>query len=257
MPAPPGSPIAGPGRAEDQARLLHRAREPHLRPGARRRPARRRGPQADALRSGDHAQRPRAGPALPAARPRLRQLRGVDRRAFLDLRRRRSRTTSSRPGSRTTPAAGAPTTSASTPSPGRPKRFLFDQAEKQGISWFNFGEAVAGTVPLPDAAARAEEEAQVSRQAPQVRPRPERLLPQRRVLGGYDVVCAAAGQRVGDLRLVAAAGRAARLAVALRVLQDALQRWVADEHGARRSSTRPSPTTTPRAPSPASASRPR
>jgi hypothetical protein len=31
------------------------------------------------------------------------------------------------------------------------QRFLFDQAEKQGISYFNFGEAVAGVVPLfPD-----------------------------------------------------------------------------------------------------------
>jgi DNA-binding beta-propeller fold protein YncE len=28
--------------------------------------------------------------------------------------------------------------------------FLFDQAQKQGISWFNFGEAVAGVVPLRD-----------------------------------------------------------------------------------------------------------
>ena len=28
--------------------------------------------------------------------------------------------------------------------------FLFDQAEKQGISWFNYGEAIAGTVPLTD-----------------------------------------------------------------------------------------------------------
>jgi DNA-binding beta-propeller fold protein YncE len=28
--------------------------------------------------------------------------------------------------------------------------FLFDQAEKQGISWFNYGEAIAGTVPLAD-----------------------------------------------------------------------------------------------------------
>jgi DNA-binding beta-propeller fold protein YncE len=28
--------------------------------------------------------------------------------------------------------------------------FLFDQAEKQGISWFNFGEAIAGVVPLKD-----------------------------------------------------------------------------------------------------------
>ncbi|MFL5825399.1 MAG: alkaline phosphatase family protein [Thermoleophilaceae bacterium] len=29
-------------------------------------------------------------------------------------------------------------------------RFLFDQAEKEGISWANYGEAVAGTVPLTD-----------------------------------------------------------------------------------------------------------
>ena len=28
--------------------------------------------------------------------------------------------------------------------------FLFDQAERQGISYFNYGEAVAGVVPLPD-----------------------------------------------------------------------------------------------------------
>ena len=28
--------------------------------------------------------------------------------------------------------------------------FLFDQAERQGISYFNYGEAIAGTIPLPD-----------------------------------------------------------------------------------------------------------
>jgi hypothetical protein len=28
--------------------------------------------------------------------------------------------------------------------------FLFDQAQKQGISYFNYGEAIAGVVPLPD-----------------------------------------------------------------------------------------------------------
>ena len=28
--------------------------------------------------------------------------------------------------------------------------FLFDQAEKQGISYFNYGEAIAGTIPLTD-----------------------------------------------------------------------------------------------------------
>jgi hypothetical protein len=30
------------------------------------------------------------------------------------------------------------------------KGFLFDQAEKQGISYFNYGEAIAGVVPLTD-----------------------------------------------------------------------------------------------------------
>ncbi len=40
--------------------------------------------------------------------------------------------------------------------------FLFDQAEKQGISWFNFGEAIAGTVPLADADRRPDETAQVA-----------------------------------------------------------------------------------------------
>jgi YVTN family beta-propeller protein len=39
--------------------------------------------------------------------------------------------------------------------------FLFDQAEKQGISWFNYGEAIAGVVPLPDEDRTASENAQV------------------------------------------------------------------------------------------------
>jgi DNA-binding beta-propeller fold protein YncE len=40
--------------------------------------------------------------------------------------------------------------------------FLFDQAAKEGISWFNYGEAVAGTVPLNDLDRNAEETAQVA-----------------------------------------------------------------------------------------------
>jgi YVTN family beta-propeller protein len=40
--------------------------------------------------------------------------------------------------------------------------FLFDQAEKQGISWFNFGEAIAGTAPLADADRTPDETAQVA-----------------------------------------------------------------------------------------------
>ena len=39
--------------------------------------------------------------------------------------------------------------------------FLFDQAVKQGISYFNYGEAVAGTVPLGDVDRTPEETAQV------------------------------------------------------------------------------------------------
>ncbi len=42
------------------------------------------------------------------------------------------------------------------------QRFLFDQAAKQGIPYFNYGEAVAGTLPLNDLDRNAEETAQVS-----------------------------------------------------------------------------------------------
>jgi DNA-binding beta-propeller fold protein YncE len=40
--------------------------------------------------------------------------------------------------------------------------FLFDQAERQGISYFNYGEAIAGTVPLTDKDRTSEESALVS-----------------------------------------------------------------------------------------------
>jgi Phosphoesterase family len=40
--------------------------------------------------------------------------------------------------------------------------FLFDQAERQGISWFNFGEAIAGVAPLPDKDRNQAETQQVS-----------------------------------------------------------------------------------------------
>ena len=44
------------------------------------------------------------------------------------------------------------------------QRFLFDQAEKQGISYFNFGEAVAGVVPLfPDKDRSPQDLAEVNR----------------------------------------------------------------------------------------------
>jgi DNA-binding beta-propeller fold protein YncE len=42
------------------------------------------------------------------------------------------------------------------------QRFLFDQAEKQGISYFNYGEAIAGTVPIfPDRDRREQERAEI------------------------------------------------------------------------------------------------
>ncbi|HEX8105225.1 MAG TPA: alkaline phosphatase family protein, partial [Solirubrobacteraceae bacterium] len=43
------------------------------------------------------------------------------------------------------------------------KRFLFDQAEKQGISYFNYGEAIAGTIPLPDKDRTEQETQEVTR----------------------------------------------------------------------------------------------
>ncbi|MFL5912274.1 MAG: alkaline phosphatase family protein [Gaiellaceae bacterium] len=43
------------------------------------------------------------------------------------------------------------------------KGFLFDQAEKQGISYFNYGEAIAGVVPVPDKDRTPDETAQVSK----------------------------------------------------------------------------------------------
>src|SRR3954451_15562286 len=42
------------------------------------------------------------------------------------------------------------------------KRFLFDQAERQGISYFNYGEAIAGVVPLTDKDRNQEETQQVA-----------------------------------------------------------------------------------------------
>jgi DNA-binding beta-propeller fold protein YncE len=42
------------------------------------------------------------------------------------------------------------------------KRFLFDAAEAQGISYFNYGEAIAGTVPFPDKDRTPEETQQVA-----------------------------------------------------------------------------------------------
>jgi hypothetical protein len=42
------------------------------------------------------------------------------------------------------------------------QRFLFDQAERQGISYFNYGEAIAGVVPLADKDRNAQETNEVA-----------------------------------------------------------------------------------------------
>jgi DNA-binding beta-propeller fold protein YncE len=42
------------------------------------------------------------------------------------------------------------------------QRFLFDQAERQGISYFNYGEAIAGVVPLTDKDRNAQETNEVA-----------------------------------------------------------------------------------------------
>jgi YVTN family beta-propeller protein len=76
------------------------------------------------------------------------------------------------------------------------KRFLFDQAEAQGISWFNFGEAIAGTVPLPDRSRNAEDEAAVRAKLAKSDLGQNGCFPNVASSGGYDVVLAAAGQRV-------------------------------------------------------------
>ena len=68
------------------------------------------------------------------------------------------------------------------------KGFLFDQAEKQGISYFNYGEAVAGDVPLfTDKDRTPRRPARSNAKFAQVRPRRDagvparrRLLPERR-----------------------------------------------------------------------------
>jgi hypothetical protein len=49
--------------------------------------------------------------------------------------------------------------------------FLFDQAERQGISVFNYGEAIAGTVPFPDKDRTPAENAAGARKFAKSRPR--------------------------------------------------------------------------------------
>ncbi len=76
------------------------------------------------------------------------------------------------------------------------QRFLFDQAEKQRIPWFNFGEAIAGTVPLPDKDRTAKEEAEVRAKLAKSDLGQNGCFPNDASSGGYDVVAGAGGARI-------------------------------------------------------------
>ena len=73
-------------------------------------------------------------------------------------------------------------------------RFLFDQAEKQGISWFNYGEAIAGTAPLPDRNRNDEETREVAAKFAKSDlgvPNPPNCFPNDASSGGIDEVLSA------------------------------------------------------------------
>jgi hypothetical protein len=82
------------------------------------------------------------------------------------------------------------------------QRFLFDQAEKQGISYFNFGEAVAGVVPLfPDKDRGPEELAEINRKFAKSDlgpPLPGHCFPNDAYSGGVNLLT---GQEVYDSSL--------------------------------------------------------
>lgn len=76
------------------------------------------------------------------------------------------------------------------------QRFLFDQAEEQGISYFNFGEAIAGTVPLTDKDRSPEETREVLTKfsksdlgvGPDLKISPANCFPNDASSGGTDVI---------------------------------------------------------------------
>jgi hypothetical protein len=69
------------------------------------------------------------------------------------------------------------------------RRFLFDRAEKDGVSYFNYGEAIAGTVPLNDKDRDAGETQEVARKTAKsdLGP-PEGCYPNDASAGGTDQV---------------------------------------------------------------------
>ena len=82
------------------------------------------------------------------------------------------------------------------------QRFLFDQAEKQGISYFNYGEAVAGVVPLfPDKDRRPQELAEINKKFAKSDlgpPLPGHCFPNDAYSGGVNLLT---GQEVYDSSL--------------------------------------------------------
>ena len=82
------------------------------------------------------------------------------------------------------------------------QRFLFDQAEKQGISYFNYGEAVAGVVPFPDKDRPQSEDDDVARKlAKSDLGPPEGCFPNDASSGGTDEVLNAATGRVRNIEI--------------------------------------------------------
>jgi hypothetical protein len=77
-----------------------------------------------------------------------------------------------------------------------PNGFLFDQAERQGISWFNYGEAIAGTVGIfPDKDRTPDELAKVLVKQTKSDLGTNGCYPNDASIG-KDAIAAAAGQRV-------------------------------------------------------------
>lgn len=69
--------------------------------------------------------------------------------------------------------------------------FLFDRAEKQGISYFNYGEAIAGVVPLTDKDRSAEDTDLVARKLAKSDLGQNGCFPNSASSGGVDVVASA------------------------------------------------------------------
>ena len=173
--------------------------------------------------SNDHAERARAGPALPAARPRLRELRGVDRRPLLDgggrglrLRVKNWHQNYARP-------RPARTTSASTRSPGRRRASSSTRPRSRASRTSTTARRSPGSCRCsPTRTARRTSTVQVDSEVRQVRPRraaARALLPERRLSGGVNLLTPAGRCTTRSPPPGAPPPRG----VALRLLPDAVQ----------------------------------